>query len=339
MRFDKRVLLGGLGVALVIAVGTYEYIHSEDTSTNARLPKPVDHPVMQQEVTTESSQKKKRVLTAEHSAVTTIDWNKEFKTSTDYFTLISKAAKAGLEGDGRAAYYVSRKWLECRSLAGQYGGAEHPEQKFNDDMSHYAYAPPELIEKKRTQFQRCAGFYKSNDPNGNDVFADLPKQDGGYQSVKFWMDLAYQDNDPIAQTVHAAVAVSSMSPSPDQIQVAQADLNKAIASGDPEAIFQAGMVITNGHYVDRIEGFALSLAACDLGYDCTAANNAAELPFGECVTMGTCPAGSTFSDWVTKNLGAEGYTQAYVRAQQIKYAFAQEDTAALQQFAQLIEKN
>jgi len=122
------------------------------------------------------------------------------------------------------------------------------------------------------------------------------------------MDLAYQNNDPIAQTVHAALAVSSTSPNSDQIQVAQTDINNAIASGDPEALFDAGMMITNGHYIDRVEGFALSLAACDLGYDCTAANSTdSDLPFGECVAMGTCAPGSVFSDWVTKNIGADGY--------------------------------
>jgi hypothetical protein len=332
MRLDKRLLLGGLGVAFAVAIVASRYT-SETFKSEAHPAKPVARPVLQQDSTTEPN--KKVVLAAEHSAVT-VDWNKEFQTSTDYFPLIAKAAKAGLDGDGRAAYYVSRKWLECLSFAHQYGSAEHPEEKFNDDMSQFAYAPPELIEKKRKQFQDCAGFYKLNDPKGNDVFADLPSREGGYKSVKFWMDLAYQNEDPVAQTVHAAVAVSSMSPNPEQIQVAQEDLNRAIASGDPEAIFHAGMIITNGLYVDRIEGFALSLAACDLGYDCAAANsNGSDFPFGECVAMGTCPAGSTFPDWVTKNLGAEGYAQAYARAQQIKEALAQGNTSALQQFAQL----
>ena len=60
-----------------------------------------------------------------------------------------------------------------------------------------------------------------------------------------------------------------------------------------------------------------------------------DLPFGECVAMGTCAPGSVFSDWVTKNIGADGYAQAYARAQQIKDALAQGDTSALQQFAKL----
>lgn len=266
-----------------------------------------------------------------------VDWKKEFQTSTNYFPLIAKAAKAGLDGDGRAAYYVSRKWLECAALANQYASAENPEEQFNENMSQLAYAPPEWIEKQRRRFQECSGFYKLNDRKGNDVFADLPNREGGYRSVQFWRDLAYQNNDPVAQTEHAALAVSATSPNlADQIQVAQADLNHAIASGDPDALFYAGIIITNGLNTDRIEGIALSLAACDLGHDCTAANsNGTDLLFGDCVVAGTCAPGSVFSDWVTKNVGADGYAQAYARAQQIKDALAQGNTSALQQFAKL----
>jgi hypothetical protein len=330
MKLDKRTLLGGLCVMAALATFAFKYTPELLTKETSPPPKPVARSVMQDYSTTQPI---KKVMLTNHPAV---DWKREFQSSTDYFPLIAKAAKAGLKGDGRAAYYVSRKWLECASFAHQYGSAEHPEEKFNEDMSKFAYAPPELIEKKRRQFQECSGFYKPNHPNGNDVFADLPNREGGYKSAQFWMDLAYQNNDPVAQTVHAASAVSSTLPNSGQIQVAQADLNHAIASGDPDALFNAGIVITNGLYTDRIQGFALSLAACDLGHDCTAANSSgSDFPFGECVVMGTCAPGTVFSDWVTKNIGAEGYAQAYARAQQIQNALAQGNTSALQQFAKL----
>jgi len=330
MKLDKRIMLGGFCAMAVLAIFAFEYAPVPLKKEVPPPPKPVAQAVMRDYSTTRPT---KKVLPTDRPAV---DWNKEFQTSSDYFPLLAKAAKAGLEGDGRAAYYVSRKWLECAADAHQYGSAEHPEEKFNEAMSQLAYAPPELIEKQRRRFHACSGFYKLGDPHGNDVFADLPNREGGYRSPKFWMDLAYQNNDPIAQTVHAALAVSSTSPNSDQIQAAQTDINNAIASGDPEALFDAGMMITNGLYTDRVEGFALSLAACDLGHDCTAANSTGDdLPFGECVAMGTCAPGSVFSDWVTKNIGADGYAQAYARAQQIKDALAQGDTSALQQFAKL----
>jgi hypothetical protein len=266
-----------------------------------------------------------------------IDWNREFQNATDYFPLIAKAAKAGLAGDGRAAYFVSRKWLECASVVRQYSGVEHPENQFNEEMNRAAHAPPEWVDRRRKQFQRCSGFYSGNSPDGNDVFADLPRKEAGdYNSPKFWMDLAYRNNDPLAQTVHASLALSGASANTTQVEVAQADINKAVASGDPDALFSAGMMITNGLYVDPIEGYALSLAACDLGHDCTAVNSSgSDLPFGDCVISGTCASGSVFSDWVAKNLGADGYAQAYARAQEIKEALAQGDLQMLQQFAKL----
>ena len=330
MKLDKRILLGGLCAMAALAIFAFKYFPIPLAKEIPPQPKPVARPIMQDYLPPPQT---KKILPSDHPAV---DWNKAFQTSTNYFSLVAKVAKAALDGDGRAAYYVSRKWLQCSALASQYASAEHPGEMFNEEMSQSAYAAPEWIEKQRRRFQECSGFYKFNDRKGNDVFADLPNREGGYRSAQFWMDLAYQNNDPVAQTVHAALAVGSTPPNSDQIQVAQADLNHAIASGDPEALFHAGMVITNGLYVDRIEGFALSLAACDLGYDCTAANsNGTDLPFGDCVMVGTCAPGSVFSEWVTKNIGADGYAQAYARAQQIRDALAQGNMSALQQFAKL----
>jgi hypothetical protein len=331
MKFDKHILLGGLCAMAALSIFAVKFVPVLLTKEIPSPPKASALPIMQDHSASQPT--KKATLTDRPK----VDWKNEFRTSTNYFPLLAKAAKAALEGDGRAAYYVSRKWLECESFARQYGSVERPEEKFNEDMKSYVYAPPELIENDRKRFQACAGFYKLNDPTGNDVFADLPNREGGYRSVQFWMDLAYQNNDPVAQTVHAALAVSATSPnSAGQIQVAQTDLNRAIASGDPDALFYAGMIITNGLSTDHVEGFALSLAACDLGHDCTAANSSGtDIPFGDCVVAGTCAPGTVFADWVTKNIGAEGYAQAYARAQQIEDALARGDSNALQQLAKL----
>ena len=122
-----------------------------------------------------TTQSTKKLMPTGHVGV---DRKKEFQTSTNYFPLIAKAAKAGLEGDGRAAYYVSRKWVECAALANQYAAVGHPEKKFDEEMSQLAEAQPEWIEMRRKRFQQCSGFYKFNEPRGNDVFADLPHREG-----------------------------------------------------------------------------------------------------------------------------------------------------------------
>jgi hypothetical protein len=51
------------------------------------------------------------------------------------------------------------------------------------------------------------------------------------------------------------------------------DIDSAVASGNPDALFQAGTILSNGYGIDALQGFALSIAACDLGYDCSAETN------------------------------------------------------------------
>lgn len=263
------------------------------------------------------------------SAQAAVDWNKEFRSSTDYFAFVSKAAKKAVDGDGRAAFYVSKILGPCLVMARLYGGKADPEEAFNEAMATQAFNPSWLVDKERKEFRACAGFLKG------DAFADLPKRAAGYNSPRYWSDMAYQNNDPIAQTAHAASEIGSpISPNPGSIEIAQSDISHAIASGDPEAIFRAGSIISNGLYVDRIEGYALSLAACDLGYDCSA-NNTDDIIFANCAAAGTCQAGAVFSDVVTKAIGPDGYAQAYARAQQIEDALTRDDTSALQQFSQL----
>lgn len=257
-----------------------------------------------------------------------LNWDEEARTSVDHFKFIQSASKAGLAGDGRAAYHVAQMLMPCLLDARLYGNAANPEIEFDVVMATAAITP-QLTEQKRSELRNCAGFMK-----GEDVFANLPTREGGYKSYKFWLDLAYRAGDPVAQTEHAALAIGNVvSPNPGSIRIAQMDINNAIASGDPEAIFRVGFFISNGLSVDRIQGYAISLAACDLGYDCSASN--ASLVFGYCVAMSTCPEGTLFSDYVVKDIGPDGYAQAYNRAQQIEQALAENDIHALQQFAHL----
>ena len=96
------------------------------------------------------------------------------------------------------------------------------------------------------------------------------------------------------------------------------DIDSAVGSGNPDALFQAGTILSNGYGIDALQGFALSIAACDLGYDCSAETNPTY--FGFCVAAGKCPPGTSFADVVTKSVGADGYATAYERAQQIENA-------------------
>jgi hypothetical protein len=259
----------------------------------------------------------------------TANWNRELQASNDYFAFVSKAAPKALAGDGRAALLVSKALRQCLLMTRLYGNEVDPEAAFSQALATQAVYSTELAAQKEKEFHECKRFFK------DDPFVDLPSRDGGYSSPRFWGDLAYQSNDPIAQTFHAAAAIGSpISPKPGSLEIAQSDLNQAISSGDPEAIFRAGLIISNGLYVDPFQGYAVSLAACDLGFNCSASNTD-DILFQNCVAISTCETGAAFSDVVIKAIGSDGYAQAYARAQEIESALARGDTGALEQFAQL----
>jgi len=150
---------------------------------------------------------------------------------------------------------------------------------------------------------------------------------------------AAADNDPIAQSLQAGTAISntflekSSDANAKSMESAQLAINNAVASKDPTALFQVGRLLSDGHASnDPLQGFAVSIAACDLGYDCTANNP--DIGNG-CVAQGTCPPGMNYSDVIKKVVGVDGYTQAYALAQQLEGAMARNDSNAVRQFIQL----
>jgi hypothetical protein len=250
-----------------------------------------------------------------------ITWPKEFLASQDYFAFVSKAAKPALEGDGYAALYISKALLPCLLMKTLYGKAADPQAALNQELAGMSDAW--VADSKRHTFELCRGFFKG------DAFASLPDRVGGYNSSRFWLDQAYHDNNPIAQSLHAGRALGTSG----DVSNAQADINEAVASGDPEALFRVGTILSNGHGQDALQGFAWSIAACDLGYDCSAETNPDY--FGSCVAAGTCNPGTRFQDIVVNAVGASGYANAYARAQEIETALSRGDTLSLQEFAQL----
>jgi hypothetical protein len=85
--------------------------------------------------------------------------------------------------------------------------------------------------------------------------------------------------------------------------------------------------LSDGHASsDPIQGFAVSMAACEFGYDCTVHNS--EL-FGECLNNGTCSAGTHYSDLIKQTVGDNGYARVYARAQQLEDAIRRGDVAAI----------
>jgi hypothetical protein len=308
MSYQKFTVAAVLGVALV-TLSWFLLRHKVETPpsplqvSHERRPAVQPHPA----VTTEHPRAVSPVVQ---------NWSKKFQLSKDYFEFVSSAAKPALDGDGYAALYISRALQSCLLMKATYGKEPDPEVALNEGLASMNEAS--VVDSQRRTFQLCKGFFKG------DAFAGLPERSGGYDHSKFWMDQAYRDNNPIAQTIHAATAKGTE---------VQTDVNNAVASGDPEALFRAGMLISDGHGRDSLQGFALSIAACDLGYDCSAGTNPDY--FGPCVATGDCNPGTTFQDVVVNSVGSSGYADAYARAQEIETALSSGDTVSLQKFAQL----
>jgi hypothetical protein len=213
----------------------------------------------------------------------------------------------------------------------QYANSSDPQSDFDAHWAARTHAPQWAVDKAQKDFRACIGFLKG------DAFADLPTRTGGYNSIRYWIEKSA--DDPVAQALQAgsAVADTKNAASSDlkekSLDAAQNSINSAVASKDPAALFQVGRLLSEGlTSSDPLQGFALSIAACNLGYDCSANN--AEL-FQGCATQGHCQPGVSYTDVIKKAVGDSGYAQAYARAQQIQDAMARDDMTALQAFLRL----
>jgi len=260
-----------------------------------------------------------------------LDWMKEYSATKNYFDFVAAAAEAAFNGDSKAALYISKALYICSPIQKEYANSSDPQSDFDTHWAARSHAPQWVVDKARKDFQSCVGFIKG------DAFASLPERPGGYDSIGYWIEKSAKD--PVAQALQAgsAIAATNYEKSSDvnakSLESAQKSINSAIASRDPAALFQVGQLLSDGHASsDPLQGFALSIAACNLGYDCTASNP--EL-FRGCAAQGQCPPGITYADVIRTAVGNEGYAQAYARAQQIQDAIARDDSIALQKFVLL----
>ena len=311
-----------VGIALIHFQGVRATTKAPVNTISTALPRSAATPV--------SVSQKKAVKTHANSAV---DWEREFNASSDYFSFVSKAARKAYSGDGRAAFYISNVLYLCLPIMREYSNSKDPQSDFDAGWSARTKAPQWVVEKARKDFQTCAGFLKA------DAFTGLPDRAGGYYSVRYWSDESVKDGDPIAQAEQAGtdilrtVLAKSSGSNANYWESAQLEINRAVASQDPAALFQVGRLLSDGLASnDPLQGFAISIAACNLGYDCTTANVGL---FRDCAALGTCAAGVHYTDIIKQTVGDDGYVQAYARAQQIQEAIARGDTKTVEQFVQL----
>src|ERR1700722_12637487 len=157
--------------------------------------------------------------------------NRKPNVLPNYSEVVAEAAKRALAGDGRAALLVVDGLVRCLPIKVQFGNKPDPRAAFESELESYRDPPQWLIDRKRSEFASCSGFLNT------DPFAGLPERPKGYESIRFWNDLAYQENDPVAVVQHAAAQNGIMTGTADTstLQATQAEINKSAMTGDPEA--------------------------------------------------------------------------------------------------------
>lgn len=263
---------------------------------------------------------------------TKTDWKALFDASHDYFAFVRRAAGPAHRGDGSAALYIAKALFRCELEVWTYKTrkSENSGQRARDESWKSRY--PLLAERMRTQYRRhyalCKGFFR------HDAFAALPPRKGGYFSALYWLNQAYRDHNPVAEIEHVAVELPAPINPPtvldgQEYAEIRETLRHAVATGNPEAVFRAGMLLARGTRAEVIRGLAVALAGCELGYDCSSTN--ASL-FHGCARTGICPPGEDFSDIVRKSVGDAGYAQAFAMARQLVFAISRGDAATVAQF-------
>lgn len=258
------------------------------------------------------------------------DWRSLFSSSDDLFAFVKRAAGPAYHGDGNAALYVARAAEICQLEVALYGHMADPQAAVQNSFSGGKYEF--VVEKQERNLDLCKGFFSADGKKlfNESAFSSLPPKSGwGYLSFTYWLNQAYRDGNPVAQVIHVGNALPGIGNGTDDkvVSEAQSTLVIAVTTGNPEAVFRTGfLMLSGGHGASATDAYAIAIAGCDLGYDCSTDN---PLIFGDCAQAGNCPSGEDFQDWATKQIGAPGYARAYELAQQLELAIARGDNAVV----------
>lgn len=256
-------------------------------------------------------------------------WTAKFRASDDYLKFVKDALPRAVNNDGRAAWYIGEALKTCALVMHSYRSSADPEAQLTEQLAGMPKAPQWARDLLAQNTHRCLGLAKE------DPFKDLPGQVGGYP-ISYWEQQALEDGDPLAQEQTAATALTlvaaTRSMSQDeratQYKIAETDLRAAVVSGDPDALYLAGMLLADPRYSsDTLNGTAVALAACELGRDCSANNP--ENSFYNCKLSGACPADADFAYFLQQSLGPDDYAKVYAHAQQVKQSVQAGDWEAV----------
>lgn len=245
-------------------------------------------------------------------------WTTKFRSTDDYLKFIFEALPAAQKGDGRAAWYIGESLKSCALVMKTYADSADSGAQLNQELASMPRAAQWARDLVEQRTQHCLGLAQQ------DPFEGLPPRAGGYVA-SYWREQALKNGDPLAREDAAARALTSMSvggdmPDSDKKKIlasVQTDLRTVITSGDPDALFNAGLLLADSRYSDNpLDGIAIALAACDLGRDCSAGNP--ENAFSQCKLTGACPPDADYAYFLQQSLRPQDYVQVYAHAQEVK---------------------
>lgn len=251
------------------------------------------------------------------AAAPAASWKERYESADDDLSAVKAALPAAQAGDGRAAYSIAQTLHSCADVISRYHDSADPEAQLREEIVELQRGTPGVrkhplpqwvLDDREHNTRRCLRLAKEGVPGGHD---------GDY-----WYAKALVAGDPLALEDEARDAAANIVADPlmsadvkaAKLKVIQDNLRAVVESGDPDALFQAGQMLSGSPHLttDTLQGIAVQLAACDLGANCPKTDSQSG-----CVMMGTCPVGADFAYYMQQSLGQEGYAQVYARAQQV----------------------
>lgn len=188
MRTWKLILMAGLAAGVMLTMARL----NGDAGVPAgghegSLPAPVRHaqvPVLASVVAKSSEPQRPQV------------WDEKYGKSTDALSFIREAAKAGIGGDGRAAYYVSNALRHCSAMNRVEG--ESADAWLQREQVEAAAMEGTAAEKAQFQVRAVNLYRYCGTLIGHDAFDGLDAQGGNPGLPSFWLNLARNARDTLA---------------------------------------------------------------------------------------------------------------------------------------------
>jgi hypothetical protein len=241
-----------------------------------------------------------------------VDWYKDEQSARDYVDLVRNASLAAESGDGGAARELTYVMLKCSLMLRSIRAGQSREAYL---ASLPLAANPDYAAHSAMLYDRCAPLATAS---GFEEWNDRP---GGKWGVKYWRELALKNGDPAMKAEFLVEDVMRSAQGSQEKRAAaathaRAEATNILRSRDGEAYFKLGMRLGNSDLAKDVSlGYALALASCDLGYDCTSNNE--RNGWYQCRWVGGCAENTDLRQQLT--LMSPGvYAKADARYQELK---------------------